>query len=113
MMIERTTFSPRKLRISILLDVLEPGALSQATLMGKCAYTIFILYSYPCLTPVIMLAMWLQMVRTAASSFLAPNHFSTLMTSSPLAFLHFFISTDECLNERSRVPRFPVTLTSR
>jgi hypothetical protein len=39
----RTTFSPRKLRISTFVSLL-----TMATLMGKCAYTKRILYLKPC-----------------------------------------------------------------
>ena len=46
-------------------------------------------------------------MRTVATSFLVPNHFSTLIFD----LLNFEISTRACLNERESVPRGPLTVT--
>eukprot|EP00001_Collodictyon_triciliatum_P185305 33135_6 len=107
----KVTFWPR-LRISMRFLILEPSVFWQSTLMGKCAYTNFILYSKPLVTPIIMLEMWEHTERTAASSFLEPNHFSTTTTSLPSLFL-VAISTFKCLKSRVRVPRGPLTVTTR
>jgi hypothetical protein len=48
-----------------------------------------------------------QIVRTVATSFLVPNHFSTLI----FCLLNLEISTRECLNDRTSVPRGPLTVT--
>ena len=59
------------------------------------------------MTPFIKFFMCEQIVRTAATSFLVPNHFSTLMDF----LLNLVISTLECLKLRTSVPRGPFTVT--
>lgn len=50
-----------------------------------------------------------QTVRTAASSFLVPNHFSTLTVRLP----GMYTSTAKCLKVRVSVPSLPVILMVR
>lgn len=50
-----------------------------------------------------------QTVRTAASSFFLPNHFSTFRTR----LLDIWMSNDKCLKLRFRRPRGPLIVTTR
>lgn len=59
--------------------------------------------------PLIMFWMCEHTVRTAANSFLVPNHFSTLRVRGEL----IWISKDKCLKLRFKTPRGPLMVTIR
>lgn len=96
--------SPKKLRTSTN----APFSL-MTVLMGKWAYTKRILYLNPLVTPLIKFLMCDETVRTAATSFFVPNHFSILI----FLLLILTMSTRECLKLRLSTPRGPLTVTMR
>lgn len=104
MFTRRINFSPRKLRISTNVLFSE-----MATLMGKWAYTVRILYRNPLVTPMIMFWTWEQTVRTVASSFLIPNHLRTVSVFGS----GISIWTWTWRKLRVSAPRGPVIVTTR
>merc|ERR1711934_1285297 len=98
------TFWPMKLTTSR-----DRPPVAICTLVGKCAYTIFMRYLKPLVTPSIMFWMWEQVVLMTASSLDLANHFSTLTSFG----FGMYRSMDMCLKLLVREPRGPVTFTTR
>merc|ERR1712159_71947 len=78
-------------------------------LVGKWAYTIFMRYWKPLVTPSIMFWMWEVTVLMTDSSLDRANHFSTAIFFSS----GMYMSTLMCLKLLVSTPRGPVIFTTR